>query len=106
MDAKKAFPKGKAIGAEDQPSMSSTVFILTGVLGLSFQSVGRMRSCPRRPCRRDLAESGVLAVQMGCVLMHDEELAAGAVGFMLRAMLMTPRTCLMGLLTPLAANSP
>ena len=27
-------------------------------------------------------------------------------GFMLRAMLMTPRTCLMGLLTPLAANSP
>lgn len=27
-------------GAEDQPSMSSTVFILTGVLGLSFQSVG------------------------------------------------------------------
>ena len=28
----------------------------------------------------DLAESGVLAVQMGCVLVHDEELAAGAVG--------------------------
>ena len=28
----------------------------------------------------DLAESGILAVQMGSVLVHDEELAAGAVG--------------------------
>jgi len=28
----------------------------------------------------DLTESGVLAIQMGCVLVHDEELAAGGVG--------------------------
>ena len=40
VDAKKASSEEKAIGAEDQPSSSSTVFILTAVLGLSFQSVG------------------------------------------------------------------
>ena len=54
----------------------------------------------------DLAKGGILAVQVGCVLVHDEELAAGAVGFMARAMLITPRVCLSGLFTPFAANSP
>ena len=28
----------------------------------------------------DLAKGGILAVQVGCVLVHDEELAAGTVG--------------------------
>ena len=63
---KKAFPKGKAIGAENQPSMSSTVFILTGVLGLSFQSVGTDAILSTTSyAGDDLAESGVLAVQDG-----------------------------------------
>ena len=81
VDAKKAFPKGKAIGAENQPSMSSTVFILTGGLGLVVPVGGDGCDLVHDVhAGDDLAESGVLAVQMRCILMHDEELAAGAVG--------------------------
>ncbi len=93
--------------AECQP-ITSTFSITTGVVGLSFQSV---RSCGDfihniHAADNHLAKCSILAIQMRSILVHDEELAAGGVGVIARAMLITPRVCLMGLFTPFCRNSP